>query len=259
MKYLLFEMKGDDIGLLTIHRPEALNALNSEVVAEFKACLADIAGKGLRCLIVTGAGEKSFVAGADIAEMKSLSPEEGKAFSVAGNEVMEALEGFPCPVIAAVNGYALGGGFELALACDIRLASERASFAFPEAGLGIPPGYGGIQRAARLAGLAKAKELIFTAARIKADEALAIGLVNRVYPAEQLLPEALSLAEKIAANAPRAIAAAKSVANGSAGLTLKEATRLESGVFGECFATADQKEAMAAFVEKRPHAPFTGK
>lgn len=258
MQYLLYEVV-DGVGTLIVNRPAALNALNSGLVAEMTALLADIARSDIRCLILTGAGEKAFVAGADIAEMKDLDPSGAKRFSEEGNAVMEALENLPMPVIAAVNGFALGGGCELALSCDIRIASEKASFAFPEVGLGILPGYGGVQRMARVVGLAKAKELLFTADRIKAEEALGLGLVNQVAPAEELMDKAREMAAKIAANAPFAVRAAKRVANGSVGLTLAEATRTESQVFGDCFATQDQKEGMTAFVEKRPHAPYTGR
>ncbi|MDR0908496.1 MAG: enoyl-CoA hydratase/isomerase family protein [Spirochaetaceae bacterium] len=263
MKYLLYEEKDKNVGVLTINRPEALNALNSGVIAELQTCLAELAKKAeehsLRCLILTGAGEKSFVAGADIAEMRSMTVEEGRAFGLEGDKVMEALEDFPCPVIAAVNGFALGGGLELTLSCDIRIASTKASFALPETGLGIIPGYGGIQRLSRLVGAGFAKEMVYTTNRIKADAALSIGLVNHVYEPEALMTEAIALAEKITSNAPCAIAAAKKVANASVGLELSKSTRLENPAFGACFATEDQKEAMAAFVEKRPHSPFTGK
>lgn len=258
MKYILYERR-EQIGVLTVNRPEALNALNSSVVSELTRTLDEIAASDLRCLIVTGAGEKAFVAGADIGEMKDLKPEEAAEFSIAGNTVMEKLESMPMPVIAAVNGFALGGGCELALSCDIRIASEKAVFSFPEVSLGILPGYGGIQRLAREVGLAKAKELVFTTNRVKAAEALSLGLVCAVVPPETLMDAALEMAGKIAANAPIGVRAAKVVANASVGLPLSESTRLEVKPFSDCFRTADQKEAMAAFVEKRKPAPFTGK
>jgi len=257
VEYLLYEVN-DGVGILTINRPQALNALNSDVVRELTAQLDEIAGSDIRCLILTGAGEKSFVAGADIAEMKDCNAAAAEAFSIEGNAVMEKLENLPMPVIAAVNGFALGGGCELALSCDIRLAADNAVFALPEVGLGILPGYGGVQRLARVIGIAKAKEMAFTTNRVKAPEALALGLVNAVVPAAELMEAAGQMAAKIASNAPVGVRAAKKVANDSVGLTLDKATRLECALFGECFNTQDQKEAMTAFVEKRKPAPFTG-
>lgn len=258
MSLVLFEKK-DNVGILTVNRPEALNALNAEVVKQLQATLAEVAVSGVRCLIVTGAGEKSFVAGADISEMAAMSPQEARQLCVEGNKVMEAMEQLPMPTIAAVNGFALGGGCELALSCDIRIASEKASFSLPETSLGILPGYGGLQRLARLINPAKAKELAFTTRRIKADEALAIGLVNAVAPPEGLMDAAMEMAGQIAANAPIGVAGAKKVINESFGMTLAEATRLEADAFSACFGTDDQREAMQAFVEKRKPAPFTGK
>ncbi|MDL2307209.1 enoyl-CoA hydratase/isomerase family protein [Desulfovibrio sp. OttesenSCG-928-C06] len=258
MEYIVYE-KRDLTGILTINRPKALNALNSSVVAEFSEFLDQLAKSEIRCLIVTGAGEKAFVAGADVAEMQGLSQSEAADFSDRGNEVMEKLEGLPVPVIAAVNGFALGGGCEIALSCDIRIASENASFSFPEAGLGIIPGYGGLQRMSRLVGIGKAKELAYTANRIKAAEALAIGLVNRVVPAESLMDSCLELAASIAANAPFSVKAIKKIINESIGLPLLETYRLERRLFADCFNTQDQKMAMAAFTEKRKPDPFTGR
>ena len=258
MEHVLYERQGD-IGVLTVNRPNALNALNSAVVAELTGILDEIAASDVRCLIVTGAGTKAFVAGADIAEMKDMTPEEAAAFSIAGNVVMEKLEALPMPAIAAVNGYALGGGCELALACDIRIGSESAMFALPEVSLGILPGYGGVQRLARAIGPAKAKELTFTTNRVGAADALALGLVNAVVPAEELMDAAMKMAEKIAGNAPVGVRAAKKVANSSVGMTLADATRLEVEAFAACFTTADRQEAMTAFVEKRKSQPFQGK
>jgi enoyl-CoA hydratase len=258
-KFLQYERRGW-VGILTINRPEALNALNSAVVAEATAFLADLAKTDVRVLVVTGAGEKAFVAGADICEMKDLDAAGGKKFSEEGNAMMEAFENFPAPVIAAVNGFALGGGCEIALACDIRLASTAAKFGFPEVGLGILPGYGGVQRAVRLLGAGFAKELAFSARIIKADEAEKIGLVNHVYAPEELLSEALKLADTIAAKAPFGVRAVKAVANDVIGVPLAKSTRLESPVFGACFATADQKAGMTAFVNKQKEpVAFTGK
>ena len=258
-KFLKYERQGF-VGILSFNRPEALNALNSAVVAEATAYLAELAKTDVRALVVTGAGEKSFIAGADIAEMKDLEPKGGAKFSEEGNALMEAIENFPAPVIAAVNGFALGGGSEVALSSDIRLASSKAKFGFPEVGLGIFPGYGGVQRAARLLGEGVAKELAFTARIIGAEEAEKIGLVNHVYEPEQLLPEAIKLAETIASKAPFGVRAVKAVANGSVGLTLDKSTRFESKLFGDCFATADQKAGMTAFVNKQKEpVAFTGK
>jgi enoyl-CoA hydratase len=249
-KFLKYERKGN-VGVLTINRPEALNALNSAVVAEATAYLAELAKTDVRALVVTGAGEKSFVAGADISEMKDLDPKGGQKFSEEGNAMMEAFENFPVPVIAAINGFALGGGCEIALSCDIRLASYKAKFAFPEVGLGILPGYGGVQRATRLLGAGIAKELAFTAKTIDAVEAEKIGLVNHVYDSGDLLREAIKLAETIASKAPFGVRAVKKVANDVIGLPLNKSTRLEAGLFGDCFATADQKAGMTAFVNKQ--------
>ena len=258
MEHILYERNGYT-GILTITRPKALNALNSAVVAELSELLDKLAAEDIRCLIVTGAGEKAFVAGADVAEMQALSPQAAADFSDRGNEVMEKLEGFPMPVIAAVNGFALGGGCEVALSCDIRIASENASFSFPEAGLGIIPGYGGLQRMSRLVGIGKAKELAYTANRVSAAEALAIGLVNKVVPQPELLETCLGMAAKISANAPFAVKAIKKIINESIGLQLLETYRQERSLFAECFGTQDQKMAMAAFTEKRKPDPFTGR
>ena len=257
MDFVLYERTGS-VGVLTINRPEALNALNGAVIEQLSSMLDEIAASCPNCLIVTGAGAKAFVAGADIGEMKDMNPQEAKLLSAAGNSVMEKLESLPAPVIAAVNGYALGGGCELALSCDIRIASENAVFGLPETGLGVIPGYGGIQRLIRSVGLAKAKELIFTAGRVSAAEALEIGLVNAVCHAGELMETALRMAGKIAANAPVAVRAAKKTANESLGLSLSEAARLETEPFAACFATRDQKQAMAAFSEKRKPEPFEG-
>jgi len=258
MDNLLYEVKGF-VGILTIDRPEALNALNRNMIAGLSALLDEIAVSEIRCLILTGAGGKSFVAGADIGEMADLNPEQAEKFSIEGNMLMEKLENLPIPVIAAVNGYALGGGSELALACDIRLASENAVFSLPEAGLGIPPGFGGVQRLARVAGIAKAKELALTTNRVKAVEALSIGLVNAVCPPEGLMDEAMRMAEKIASNAPFAVKAIKQIANESVGVPLVKASRTEARLFGDCFATGDQKQAMKAFLDKKKPEAFTGK
>lgn len=258
MNTLLYESRGH-VGILTINRPQALNAFNSEMVDELLVLFPELAKEKLRCLIITGAGEKAFMAGADIAEMNSLPFDKAVYYYCdASNAAMEAVEQFPAPVIAAVNGYALGGGNELALSCDIRLASTNAVFAQPEVSLGIMPGSGGIQRLMRAVGPGKAKELLYTTNRLKAEEALAVGLVNAVYSGEELMPAAVAMAEKIAANAPVGVRATKEIANASIGLTLKDSYRSELKAFGDCFKTRDQKMAMTAFVEKRKPEPFTG-
>ena len=249
--------KNGKTAVLTINRPEALNALNSQVLSDLKEALDELKKEAdLRCLIITGAGPKSFVAGADIGEMSTMNPKKGEAFGIAGNKVMSQVASFPCPVIAAVNGYALGGGFELALACDLRLASEKARFAFPETGLGITPGFGGTQRLARLVGPALASELIFTGRTVKADEALAKGMVSQVCAPEELLDKAQELADTIAGRAPIAIRQAKKAIRGGLDLTLEKGLDYESECFGECFDSEDQKNAMKAFVEKQPFNNF---
>ncbi|MCI6602852.1 MAG: enoyl-CoA hydratase-related protein [Clostridiales bacterium] len=249
--------KNSKTAVLTINRPEALNALNSQVLSDLKAALDELKKEAdLRCLIITGAGPKSFVAGADIGEMSTMNPKKGEAFGIDGNKVMSQVASFPCPVIAAVNGYALGGGFELALACDLRLASEKARFAFPETGLGITPGFGGTQRLARLVGPALASELIFTGRTVKADEALAKGMVSQVCAPEELLNKAQELADTIAGRAPIAIRQAKKAIRGGLDLTLEKGLDYESECFGECFDSEDQKNAMKAFVEKQPFNDF---
>lgn len=247
-----------NIGILTINRQHVMNAIDREAILSLSALLDRIADSNIRCLIITGAGEKSFVAGADVKEMKDMNRAQGENLSRAGNGVMRKLELFQVPVIAAVNGYALGGGLELALACDIRLASENASFAMPEVTFGIIPGYGGIQRLSRIIGQGRAREMVFTASRFNAHDALAWGLVNAVYPLPELMPNALALAEKIASNAPIAIMSAKHIMNESVGLELSAADQLEREAFGNCFGTWDQREAMQAFVEKRKPQPFKG-
>ena len=255
MAFVEFEAKGQ-IGVLTINRPEALNALNDQVIAQLDKVLDGIDLDTVRCVIVTGAGQKAFVAGADIAQMSGLSKQEGEAFGKLGNDVFRKLETLPIPTIAAVNGFALGGGCELAMSCDIRLASETAVFGQPEVGLGITPGFGGTQRMARLIGMGKAKELIYTARNIKAPEALAIGLVQAVYPAEELMAQAEKMATRIAGNAPIAVRACKRAINDGLQVDIEQGEVIEEKLFGSCFETQDQKNAMTAFVEKRKHDPF---
>ena len=256
MPFVKYEPKGD-VAYLVIDRPEALNALNAQVLADLDAALDNIDLDLIRCVIVRGAGEKSFVAGADIAQMKDLDPAGGEAFGKQGNDVFLKLESFPIPVIAAVGGYALGGGCELAMACDFRICSDTAVFGQPEVGLGITPGFGGTQRLARIVGPGMAKQMIYTARNIKADEALRIGLVNAVYPASELYAAAEKLASTIAANAPIAVRACKKAINEGAALPIDKAVVCEEKAFGSCFQTGDQQEGMGAFLEKRKHAPFT--
>ncbi|CAK7045534.1 MAG: Short-chain-enoyl-CoA hydratase [Desulfovibrio sp.] len=257
MNTILYEERGL-FGILTINRPKALNAFNNELITELYVCLETLLDSQVRCLVITGAGEKAFVAGADIAEMQHLTPTQAAAFSRAGNSVMDQLENFPVPIIAAVNGYALGGGCELALSCDIRVASEDASFGLPEVGLGVLPGFGGAQRLARTVGVGKAKELVYTTDRINAAEALRIGLVNAVVPKAELMDYCIRMAERVCANAPFAVRASKKVINKSVGMELAQSFGLEVLPFSSCFKTEDRLMAMTAFVEKKKPEPFTG-
>lgn len=243
--------KEEGIGILTINRPESLNALNTNVLTELAAAIAEIrADREIRALILTGEG-KAFVAGADISEMANMSPLAGRQFAMLGNEVFTSLEEMETPVIAAINGFALGGGCELALACDIRLASEKAKLGQPEVGLGITPGFGGTQRLMRVVGPAKAKELIYTGKMIDAMEAYSIGLVNHVHSVETLMEEAKKMAKEIAAKAPIAVQYAKRAINEGMEMDIKRGLQLEADLFGLCFSTTDQKEGMKAFMEKR--------
>lgn len=255
MAFVELEHKGD-IAILTINRPEALNALNDEVISQLDKVLDSIDPAAVRCMIVTGAGEKAFVAGADIAQMSGLTKKEGEAFGKLGNDVFRKLETLPIPTIAAVNGFALGGGCELCMCCDIRLCAETAVFGQPEVGLGITPGFGGTQRMARLIGQGKAKELIYTARNMKAPEALACGLVQAVYPLADLMEAAEKMASRIAGNAPIAVRACKKAVNDGLQLDMDQAIVVEEKLFGDCFETKDQVNAMTAFVEKRKHDPF---
>ena len=256
MSFVTYAAEGA-VGTITLNRPQALNALNSMVLEDLSKVLDQVDQNVIRCLIITGAGEKSFAAGADIGEMSTLNEEEGRAFSKKGNDLFRRIETFPIPVIAAVNGYALGGGCELAMACDFRIASENAVFGQPETGLGITPGFGGTQRLARLVGPGYAKQMIYTARNIRADEALRIGLVNKVVPLADLLAEAVKLAGQVAANAPIAVRHAKADINEGLELGMEEAIALEERRFGACFTTHDQKEGMNAFLEKRREKTFT--
>ena len=238
------------VAILTISAPKSLNALNSNILAEMDDYLNHFDCDKYRCLIVTGDGEKSFVAGADISEMATLNVPQGQTFGQKGAAVFRKIETLHVPVIAAVNGFALGGGCELAMACDIRICSDNARFGQPEVGLGIIPGFSGTVRLARLVGMGMAKQLIYTGKAIKADEALRIGLVNEVVPQADLMNRALEIANQIAANAPLAVKAAKLCINTEYDMDADEAILYESGIFGHCFATEDQKNGMAAFLNK---------
>lgn len=248
--FVNYEVDGA-IGIITINRPQALNALNSAVLDELSAVFDAVNLEEIRCLILTGAGEKSFVAGADIGEMSTLSKEEGEAFGKKGNDLFRKIETFPIPVIAAINGFALGGGNEIAMSCDFRICSDNAIFGQPEVGLGITPGFGGTQRLARLVGPGMAKQIIFTAKNIKADEAYRIGLVNKVVPLAELIPTAQTLAASIALQAPIAVRACKVAINEGLDLDMDKAVELEEKLFGSCFESYDQREGMANFLRKK--------
>ena len=258
MGFVNYEVKGMT-GIITINRPEALNALNSAVLDDLSAVLNSVDQEAVRAIVITGAGDKSFVAGADIGEMSTLTKAEGEAFGKKGNDVFRKIETFPIPVIAAINGYALGGGCELSMSCDIRICSDNAMFGQPEVGLGITPGFGGTQRLARLVGMGMAKQMIYTARNIKADEAFRIGLVNAVYTQEELLPAAEKMAGQIAMNAPIAVRACKKAVNDGLQVDMDKAIVVEEKLFGSCFETLDQKEGMGAFLEKRKDKTFTNK
>ena len=244
---------------LTLDRPQALNALNGQVLEDLDEALNGVDRNTVRCLILTGTGDRAFAAGADISAMANMTEDQAAAFSRRGNEVFRRLETFPLPTIAAVNGYALGGGCELAMACDIRLCSENAVFGQPEVTLGITPGFGGTQRLMRLVGMGKAKELIFSARNVKAPEALEMGLVNAVYAPEELLPAARQLAARIARNAPIAVRACKAAMNEGTDLGMDEAMAAEVREFSGCFETEDQKRGMQGFLNKQKNIEFENK
>jgi enoyl-CoA hydratase len=255
---ILLEQPEPGIWLLTVNRPKSLNALNAATLEEIGAAVAKVAADvQARVLLITGAGEKAFVAGADIAEMKDANVDQARDFSEKGMRVMHALEALPVPVIALVNGYALGGGCELALACDWIVAADTAVFGQPEVNLGIPPGFGGTQRLPRRVGAARALELIATARQVPASEAFSIGLANHVYPALQLRAKGLEAARLIAANGPAAVRLAKQAVLRGGNLDLFAACALETQLFAQAFGTRDRKEGMSAFLEKRA-ARFSG-
>ncbi len=242
----------DQIAIVTVNQPDKLNALDSERLRILFLRIQEASlNPAVRAIVLTGAGERAFVAGADIKEMASLGATEGRAFGELGHVVASALENAPQPVIAAVNGYAFGGGCELALACDIRLASRNAVFAQPEVSLGIPPGWGGTQRLPRIVGPGIASELIYTGRRVDAEEALRIGLVNAVHEPDELVAKALEMARRIAANSPQAVQAAKRLIALTWGASWRDALAAEATMFGAAFGTPDQVEGMTAFVKKR--------
>ena len=262
MDYILYEQNGN-VATITINREKALNALNSQVLDELNATLDAVDLATVRCLVITGAGSKSFVAGADIGEMSSLTKAEGEAFGKKGNDVFRKIETFPIPVIAAVNGFALGGGCEISMSCDIRICSDNAVFGQPEVGLGLTPGFGGTQRLAPLVGAGMAKQMSYTARNIKAADAYRIGLVNEVYSAEVdadgnvvksaqevMLAAAQKMAATIAKNAPIAVRNCKKAINEGLDADMDQAVVIEEKLFGDCFETEDQKYGMAFFLDK---------
>jgi enoyl-CoA hydratase len=258
-EYINFEKEPTGVGILTINRPKALNALNWDTLRDLGNFIEkDFPKEELRVLIITGEGDKAFVAGADITQMSEMSSAEFKDYVDYAHKVYGLIEDSPCPSIAAINGYALGGGCELALACDIRIASEKAKMGFPEVKLGIFPGWGGSQRITRIMGVGKAKELIFSGEMIGSEEALRIGLVERVVPHEVIMKEAKELAESIAKRAPLAISAAKKAINTGSEMDLEKALDLEKTLILSCFDSDDRVEGMKAFLEKR-EPDFKGK
>ncbi len=251
LKNIIIQNEGG-ICIVKINNPQSMNALNSEVLAELDTVFASLEKDSqTSAVILTGEG-RAFVAGADISQMSTMNAAEGKAFGVQGSKVFRRIELLPKPVIAAINGFALGGGCELALACDIRIASSKAKIGQPEVGLGITPGFSGTQRLPRIVGEGRAKEIIYTAKAITADEAYRIGLVNKVVEPEELMDAAMAMAKTIAKNAPIAIALSKEAIGRGMQTDIDSAIAIENSLFGLCFSTQDQKEGMKAFFEKRP-------
>ena len=250
MGFVDYEVDGH-VAVITINRPKALNALNEDVLKDIEAAFDAVDLSEIRAIILTGAGEKSFVAGADIAAMSVMTKEQGEHFGKFGNDIFRKIETFPVPVIAAVNGFALGGGNELAMSCDIRICSENAVFGQPEVGLGITPGFGGTQRLARLVGMGRAKEMIFTCDNIDANEAYRIGLVNKVVAKEELMETAKAMAAKIISKGSYAVSVAKAAINNGYDMDIKNAVEMEANLFGVVNDTHDKKEGMGAFLEKR--------
>ena len=240
------------VAVVTVDRPDKLNALNVRLVADLAACFGELgADEGVGAVVLTGSGEKAFVAGADIGEIAGLKAVQAEGFAIGGQTLMSTIENLGKPVIAAVNGYALGGGCELAMACTFRYASENAMLGLPETGLGIMPGYGGTQRLPRLVGRGRALELVLTGDMVDAATALQIGLVNKVLPIDELMPAALKTAGKLAAKSPLALGAALRAVHGGSDLSLADGCTLEASVFGVCASSEDASEGCAAFLEKR--------
>ena len=251
--------KNGNIGIATINRPEALNALNSTVISELEQLISEVEKDAeLGAFIITGEG-RSFVAGADIGEQSTMDVAAGRKWGQRGSALFRRIEKLEIPTIAAVNGFALGGGCELAMSCDIRVASEKATFGMPEVGLGITPGFGGTQRLQRIVGMSTAKELIFSGKQIGAEEAKRIGLVNEVYAAEELLNKAVEMAKSFTANAPIAVKYSKACIDRGMQMDIDNGIALENELFAMCFATEDQKEGMGAFLEKRKEKHFQNK
>lgn len=254
MSFVNTEIQGA-VEIITISRPQALNALNPEVLADLKAAFEAVDLNAVRCIVLTGEGEKSFVAGADIASMSKMTKAEGEEFGKLGNDIFLMIENFPIPVIAAVNGFALGGGNELAMSCDIRVCSDNALFGQPEVGLGITPGFGGTQRLARLVSPGMAKQMVYAALNIDANEALRIGLVNAVYPQAELMENAVKLATKISRNAPIAVRNCKKAINEGLQVSIEKGVEIEEKLFGDCFESHDQVEGMACFLSREKPKP----
>ena len=259
MQYVLCEKK-EKVLFITISRQNALNALNNSILVELNDVFNEIKkDRNIYSAVITGGGDKSFVAGADISEMKDLDYDQAHKFGAFGNKVFRHIEKSRVPVIAAINGYALGGGLELALACDIRIASENAIFGYPEVGLGIIPGYGGTQRLPRAIGIAQAKMMLYTAQRIDAKKALELGLVNEVTQKDELINRALSIANLIATQAPVAVANLKNAVNRGINTDIEKACKIENCFFADCFKTQDQKNVMDAFIKKEKFSKFENK
>ncbi len=255
---ILFEIE-DGIAIVTLNRPKVLNALNAHTVNELRAAFTRVGeDPHIKCAILTGSGEKAFAAGADIVELAEQTPAGGAQFSLNGQEALNLIQHLEKPVVAAVNGFALGGGCELAMACHVRFASQNAKFGQPEVNLGIIPGYGGTQRLARLVGAGRALEMCMGADAINAEEAYRIGLVNKVYPLEELLPKSKEFCKKVMSKGPKAIAFVLHAVNHGLEMHLSDALRHEAHLFGIICATEDMREGTKAFVEKRP-AQFKGK
>ncbi|RMF29084.1 MAG: enoyl-CoA hydratase/isomerase family protein [Candidatus Nitrosothermus koennekii] len=251
MQYIKFE-KEDGIAVITINRPEKLNAMNIDVIKELGSAVEEAEQDDeVRCVIITGAGEKAFSAGADIEYMSKITPLEAEQYALTGHATMDKIEDLSKPVIAAVNGYALGGGCELSLACDIRIGSKNAVLGQPEVTIGIPPGWGGTQRLIRIVGIAKAKELVFTGKRIKADEAYAIGLLNKVVELSDLMNEAKSMAKEIAKNSSIAVRVSKTLLNRGRDADIKTGLKLEIWGWSLCFTHKDREERMTKFLQRK--------